>query len=219
VVIENEGWELVGDLRLPSGGQPLAAVIMLNQADGTRASYSDLAEHLAERRLASLRLDLRGHGESTNLGEFAPGASSRDPLIWDAESDVAAAHRYLRSHPRLGGLRVGLVGASYSGEELAESGRTHGYGDAYVLLSPGSLSEESIGSMESSGVPWLFIATREDRFLSEISSAIQAEAGTAEVNIVPGAGHATDMLLERPGMAERIAVWLAHRLGAAPAVR
>jgi hypothetical protein len=111
-------------------------------------------------------------------------------------------------------LSVGLVGASYSGEETAESGRTHGYGNAYVLLSPGSLSEESIGSMDSSGVPWLFIATREDRFLHEISAAIQAEAVTVEVNIVPGAGHATDMLIARPGMAERIAVWLTHRLGA-----
>jgi dienelactone hydrolase len=219
VVIQNEGWELVGDLRFPSETQPFAAVIMLNQADGTRAAYADLAEHLAERGLASLRLDLRGHGESTNLGEFVPGASSRDPLIWDAESDVTAAHRYLRSHPRLGGLRVGLVGASYSGEEMAESGRTHGYGDAYVLLSPGSLSEESIGSMESSGVPWLFIATREDPFLREISAAIQAEAGAVEVNILPGEGHATDMLVDRPGMAERIAVWLAHRLGAPRAGR
>jgi dienelactone hydrolase len=219
VVIENEGWELVGDLRLPSGRQPLAAVIMLNQAAGTRAAYSDLAEHLAERGLASLRLDLRGHGESTNLGEFVPGALSHDPLIWDAESDVAAAHRYLRSHHQLAGLRVGFVGASYSGEEMAESGRTHGYGDAYVLLSPGSLSEVSIGSMESSGVPWLFIATREDPFLRDISSAIQAEAGTVEVNIVPGAGHGTDMFLAQPGMAERIAVWLAHRLGPARAGR
>jgi dienelactone hydrolase len=192
---------------------------MLNQANGTRTAYADLAEHLADRGLASLRLDLRGHGESTNLGAFVPGASSRDPLIWDAESDVAAAHRYVRSHSQLAGLRVGLVGASYSGEEMTESGRTHGYGDAYVLLSPGSLSDESIGSMDSSGVPWLFIATREDPFLRDISSAIQAEAGTVEVNIVPGAGHGTEMLPAQPGMAERIAVWLAHRLGTARAGR
>jgi hypothetical protein len=36
------------------------------------------------------------------------------------------------------------MGASYSGEELAEAGRIIGYVQAYVELSPGSFSDESI---------------------------------------------------------------------------
>ena len=37
------------------------------------------------------------------------------------------------------------------------------------MLSPGSFSDESIASIDSSGVPWLFIAAREERFLQEIT--------------------------------------------------
>ena len=63
VVIENQGWKLVGDLCLPPSEKSLPVVLMLNKADGDRTVYKGLAEQLAERGFASLRLDLRGHGE------------------------------------------------------------------------------------------------------------------------------------------------------------
>ena len=109
IVVESGGWELVGDLRLPVSDVPVPAVLMFNQAAGNRAVYADLARHLADRGIASLRLDLRGHGESTNLGRFVPGQHRRDPLIWDAEVDVRAAHRYLATQANIDGDRVGLM--------------------------------------------------------------------------------------------------------------
>lgn len=121
VVVESEGWELVGDLVLPPGSAAVPAVLLLNQADGDRTPYEGLAGALAVRGIGSLRLDLRGHGESTNLGAFTPGEHRRDPLIWDAEVDVAAAHDFLRSHERVVPDLIGVVGASYSGEEAAEA--------------------------------------------------------------------------------------------------
>ena len=174
--------------------------------------YKELALQLAARGIASLRLDLRGHGESTNLGRFVPGERQRSPLIWDAEVDVTAAHQYLRSHARIDGDRIGIVGASYSGEEMAEAGRVDGYAQGYVTLSPGSFSEESIESIDASGVPWLFIISKNERYLQEITAMLQAQSQTVEIVIVPGARHATDILEAHPDMAERIAVWLAQRL-------
>ena len=73
VVLASDGWRLVGDLLLPTMEHPAPAVLMLNKADGTRAAYEGLARLLAERGIASLRIDLRAHGESTNLGRFVPG--------------------------------------------------------------------------------------------------------------------------------------------------
>lgn len=212
VVIESGGWELVGDLQTPSSTPPYPAVLLFNQAAGERSAYAELADRLQERGVASLRLDLRGHGESTNLGQFVPGDTSHDPLIWDAELDVVAAHKYLNSDARFDESRLGFVGASYSGEEVAEAGRFHGYVALYVLLSPGSLTDDSIEGIDSSGVPWLFIASRDDRFLREITTAVWAKADTVELNIVPGTSHATDMLEKHPGLAERIASWIAQRL-------
>ena len=212
IKLENEGWELVGDLLLPASEGPLPAVLMLNQAAGDRMVYKELALQLAARGIASLRLDLRGHGESTNLGRFVPGERQRSPLIWDAEVDVTAAHQYLRSHARIDGDRIGIVGASYSGEEMAEAGRVDGYAQGYVTLSPGSFSEESIAGIDASGVPWLFIISKNERYLQEITAMLQAQSQTVEIVIVPGARHATDILEAHPDMAERIAVWLAQRL-------
>ncbi len=118
----------------------------------------------------------------------------------------------LRSHARIDGDRIGIVGASYSGEEMAEAGRAQGYAQGYVTLSPGSFSEESIAGIDASGVPWLFITSKNERYLQEITAMLQAQSQTVEIVIVPGARHATDILEAHPDMAERIAVWLAQRL-------
>jgi dienelactone hydrolase len=212
VTVDSDGWQLVGDLTVPAADDPIPAVLMLNQAAGDRVVYAKLARHLADRGIASLRLDLRGHGESTNLGVFTPGEHRRDPLIWDAEVDVAAAHAYLKADPRLDAGRIGIVGASYSGEEMAEAGRLNGYAQAYVALSPGSFEDLSIAGIDASGVPWLFVVSRDERFLQEITVAVREQSTTVEMVVVPGQRHASDLLVEHPDLSERVAVWLAHHL-------
>jgi len=212
VIILNEGWRLVSDLRIPDADPPFPTVLMANKAAGDRTVYLDLGRRLAERGVASLALDLRGHGESVNLGHFVPGEVPRSPLIWDSESDILAAQEYLELDERLDATRLGMVAASYSGEESAEAGRIRGYASAYVLLSPGSLSDTSILAMDSSGVPWLFIASKEERFLQEITAAVQTQTRSVELILVPGASHATDLLQEYPDLADRNATWLTFKL-------
>jgi len=214
VSIDSDGWQLIGDLRLPPGQATVPAVLMLNQAAGSRTAYAGLAGDLERRGVASLRLDLRGHGESVNLGRFVPGEVPQSRLIWDAEVDVMAAHEYLVSHPRVNPRAIAIVGGSYSGEEMAEAGRLHGYAQAYVALSPGSFSDESIAGIDASGVPWLFVTARDERFLQEITAAVRTRSRTVELLVVPGAGHATNLLSEHHDLGERIAVWLAARLTA-----
>lgn len=213
VVIESDGWRLVGDLHLPDSDRRSPAVLLLNKAAGDRRVYTTLASELAERGIASLRLDLRGHGESINLGRFIPGDTTRsEEIIWNAQVDVIAAYRFLQSHPRLDEERIGAVGASYSGEEMAEAGRIAGYARAYAALSPGSFSDESIEAIDASSVPWLFVVSNDERFLHEIAAAIQDESHSAEILFVPGEQHATNILDHRPDLAERLAVWLASVL-------
>jgi dienelactone hydrolase len=215
VVVENDGWQLIGDLAIPDpfgGGEDVAGVLMLNQAAGDRQAYRHLSRELNERGLASLRLDMRGHGESTNRGEFVPGQNRRDPLIWDSEVDVPAALEFLGAQRGVDPNRLAVAGASYSGEEAAEAGRLFGFAQAYVLLSPGSFSGASVASIDSSLVDWLFIAARGDPFLTEIAASIRESSETAELLLVPGAKHATDLLEARPDLAEIVAIWLATRL-------
>jgi len=215
IVIESDGWELIGDLSIPDSRDRLPAVLMLNQAAGNRQPYERLATELAERGIASLRLDLRGHGESTNLGEFIPQSASeqdRETQIWDANEDVVAAHQYLLKHPNIDSTRIGVVGASYSGEEMAEAGRNTAYAQAYVALSPGSFGDESIDAMDVSRVPWLFIVSKDDQFLHEIVAKVREKTQTVEILYIPGDKHATDILDDRTDLSERMATWLAANL-------
>lgn len=209
IILESEGWHLVGDLLLPSSDQQVPAVLLLNKTADTRAVYEELANQLAKRGIASLRLDLRGHGESTNLGHFVPGDSRTLDFLWDSDADVITAHQYLKSHEGINAERIGIVGASYSGEEMAEAGRMNGYAKVYVALSPGSFSDESIQSIDPSGIPWLFIVSKNERHLKEIEIEIRKKTKTLEMLVLPGNEHATRILTARPDIAERIAVWMA----------
>ncbi len=160
VTVHSDGWELIGDLQIPESPERVPAVLLLNKAAGNRHAYQEMAGHLNDRGIASLKLDLRGHGESTNLDQFVPYESdeqAREIMIWNSEADVIAAHEFLQSHSKIDPDRIAIVGASYSGEEMAEAGRIGGFAQAYVALSPGSFSDESIAAMDESGVPWLFV--------------------------------------------------------------
>ncbi len=212
VTVKSGEWELIGDLEIPDTGEDIPVVLMLNKAAGDRTVYKELAGHLKERGIASLRLDLRGHGESINVEAFIPGKQSPDPLIWDSEVDVKAAIDFLIDQPKLDADRIGVIGGSYSGEEMAEAGRLYGYVNAYVELSPGSFSDESIDGIDTSGVPWLFIVSKNEPHLKEITALVQKKSETVELVIVPGYEHATRLLPDRPELAEWIAVWLSKVL-------
>jgi dienelactone hydrolase len=218
VVLENDGWRLIGGWRAPPGREPVPAVLLLHRAAGSRGEYDDLANALARRGVASLRLDLRGHGESGNLGRFEEPYGEHLSILEGTYKDVNLALRWLASNPRVGANWRAVVGASYSGEAIAEAIRRGGETvSAYVILSPGSFSDESVAQVDTSGVPWLFIRTSEEGeasrgFMDEVFDALANDSKTAEIRVIPGAGHATEILAAHPLVIEQIADWLAKVL-------
>ena len=213
IVVKSGDWELIGDLALPESKDPLPVALLLNKANDNRTVYETLAGLLADRGIASLRLDLRGHGESTNIDTFVPyEVEGPSPLIWDAEADVQAAIEYLKKNNAISPSRIAVVGGSYSGEEMAEAGRLNGYAKAYVALSPGSFGDESIAGIDSNGAPWLFVVSKNEPHLKEITEEVQKRSETVELVIVPGKEHATRLLSDRPELSEWIAVWLSKVL-------
>lgn len=96
-----------------------------------------MAATLASNEIASLRVDLRGHGESTNLGAFDPELSryynKDDPavvanfeLIRAGDEDILTVLRWLEEQPGLSDLPLIMMGSSYTGEEMAEASAAHG---------------------------------------------------------------------------------------------
>ncbi len=68
VEIGSEGWTLVGDLTSPQNTPLKAIALLLHKAAGDRKAYATMAEAMATTGIASLRIDLRGHDDSINLG-------------------------------------------------------------------------------------------------------------------------------------------------------
>ncbi|MBK7869311.1 MAG: alpha/beta fold hydrolase [Saprospiraceae bacterium] len=194
VTIESQGWKLIGDLLVPRSSKPIPAVLMLNRAGGNRKAYEKLAKDLAQRGIASLRLDLRGHGESINLGKSIPSEEGALELIKDSNEDVNAAHQYLRALNGIRSDQIAIVGASYSGEKMMEAARKYGFAQAYVALSPGSFSDESMLSIDPTQIPWLYIAAKNERYLKEVTTAVSEMSQMVETLIIPGTAHATGIL-------------------------
>lgn len=213
IVIESDGWRLIGDLLLPSVKAPVPGVIMLHKANGSRTAYIELAEKLAERGIASLRLDMRAHGESTNKGKFGPpfDEAMRQFLI-GSNDDVTAAANYLKTVKEIDHTRIAFVGASYSGEQMAIAARKSGYGKAYVELSPGSFSQESINAIDASGAVWLFVRSADERNLKGLHEDIRKTSKAAHLLEVPGTAHATDLFGTNPELIEMIAAWLRRHI-------
>jgi dienelactone hydrolase len=213
VTIASDGWELAGDLTLPLTEGPHPAALLLHNAAGSRAEQAELAIELARRGIASLRLDLRGHGDSINRGRFDPDDDSTRHVVAESPADVRAALEALPRLAAIDGTRVAAVGASYTGESLARAARETGrYVAAYVELSPGSFSDESIAAVDASGADWLFIRSEIERpFFDELFAAIDA-GSAAEIRVLPGRHHGT-RILEVPGIVQDVADWIEARIG------
>jgi dienelactone hydrolase len=205
------GWTLRGDLRL-TGRTPAPLVVLLHKAAGDRRIYRDLAARLAAAGIGSLRVDLRGHGESLDQGRFVPGHSH--PILKGTDRDIAAVWRFVRATPGVDTSRLGMVSGSYSSEAAALAGRDAGFGRAQVALSPGNFSEDSFRAAASSGAAWLFVRSDTERFVGDwLDAAIREHAPTAELWVVPaGSAHATDLLLADAEFPARLVEWLRRRL-------
>lgn len=224
VEIDSEGWTLVGDLTTPETTSLKAFALLLHKAAGDREAYATMAEAMAARDIAALRIDLRGHGDSINLGAFDPTIGryldENDPaivqnfsLIRSADRDIVSIMQWLDKQPRLSSLRLVVVGSSYTGEEMVQAALDTRFADVYVALAPGSFSEESISAVDPSQVPWLFVrAENELPFFPELFAAIRDGSEVAEIWVLPGEGHATDLFDHNPNLHLRLIDWITERL-------
>jgi dienelactone hydrolase len=216
------GWQLLGAWRRPLPARVVPAALLLHRAAGTRAEYDALADALAARGVASLALDLRGHGESTNLGRFQEPYSEHLHINEGAHLDVIAALEWLAARAGVDPERLAVVGASYSGEVAAVAARSGARRvAAYVMLSPGNFSDESVVAAAGDGANWIFIRTELESeaslvHIDDVFNALDHNAPNLERRVIEGAGHATEMLDTRPELVTDIAEWLARALEASP---
>src|SRR5208337_4100881 len=113
-----DGFVLRGTLSIPPQAGPRPVVVLAHQFNANRNGWKLLADLLATRGIATLAMDLRGHGQSTlkdgkTLEITDDFMKSARTVGFDRiQTDIAQAAVWVRKQPRIDPRRLALAGSS-----------------------------------------------------------------------------------------------------------
>ncbi len=113
VQLHSLGDELAGILFLPAATGPAPVLIICHGAGEFKENYFELCELLAGRGVATLAIDMHGHGQSAGERYYV------NMRQWVA--DVQAAIDFLLTHSKIDGKRIGAFGLSSGGTAILEA--------------------------------------------------------------------------------------------------
>ncbi|MFZ2804246.1 MAG: alpha/beta fold hydrolase [Patescibacteria group bacterium] len=196
----------------------LGAVLLLHMMPETRTSWALFARELAKRSIASLAIDLRGHGEST---KDASGASFDAKDFEDEDHrassfDVSGAIDWLRSR-KLDEARIGLGGASFGADLALQQLAANPALPGAFLLSPGTYRGLDAVEMGPNLLPHqaLYIVSSEDDAESFASSKqLYEEAPIEDKTFIPfrSGGHGTALFATDKTLLPKVAEWTAKMI-------
>lgn len=205
----SDGVSIAGTLQ-PAASPDAPLVILVHQLGSSRAEWAPLLERLHARpALATLAIDLRGHGESTEgAGGAALSWRDLDDAQWAATAeDVLAARRFVGSADSgVTPARVAVVGSSIgSSAAIAAAAQSE---DIHVVaaLSPGRAYRGFDAITPSTRLgerPFLAIVAREEADATETAQAMARITG-GEAVLTDGSAHGVAMLAEQPGLLDRL---------------
>ena len=215
-----DGFVLRGTLNIPAQAGPRPVVVLAHQFRADRSGWKPLVDLLAARGIATLAMDLRGHGQSTlkdgktlEITDDFLG-SARTVGFERIQDDIAQAAAWVRRQPRINPRRLALAGSSVGAfAALLAARKVHPL--AVVALSPagngafGDNPENRLArAVESAHAAVLVIASAEDREAAANATLLKDEPGIY-VSLVPGPDHGFAFL---PKEANTMAGWLTEYL-------
>ena len=198
----------------------IGAVLLLHMMPATRQSWAQLQRLLATQGVASLAIDLRGHGESTHDRHNAVLDYRRftDPEHAASIEDVAGAVQWIRVRG-IEPARIAIAGASIGANLALWYLSENPVIPAAALLSPGE-NYHGISALDAAPnvLPhqsvWMAASSGDDdesvRAVDDIATLIDPEQVTVEKLV--SAGHGTHMLQADAALTNRLAEWLRDRI-------
>ena len=107
------GDEIVGLLMTPESDRPAPVLIVCPGAGEPKENYLEMGEYLVGRGIATLALDMHGHGES--------GGERFHVNISQWVADIKAAIDFIGAEPRIDNCRVAALGLSSGGTAILEA--------------------------------------------------------------------------------------------------
>lgn len=157
VVFPGDAGQLEGFLAVPEGTGPFPAIVVCHphpQYGGSSDNnvVAAVCGGAYQQGIATLRFNFRGVGESA--GGFDGGNGE--------QQDVVAALNFLRAHPQIDPLRVGLAGYSFGAGVSARAASTYTGLKALMLVSMGTRATD--GLLAEAAMPKLFMVGSDDDF-------------------------------------------------------
>jgi len=193
----------------------IGAVILIHMMPSNRKSWAEFQAKLSKRGIASLAIDLRGHGESLDgpEGTKMDFKSFTDEEHQSALFDVTGAIDWLKRRG-FDPARIALCGASFGAnlavEALLEEPKLLGA----ALLSPGSYRGTDAAFDAASILPdqalWIAASESDDQESFDASKEVVAKATSDRKDFVQlkNAGHGTAILTSHPEVGDALADWL-----------
>ena len=217
-----DGFVLKGVLTIPGQAGPRPVVILAHQYQADRTGWKPMADLLNARGIATLALDLRGHGQST-LKDGTPAAVTPDYLesaktvgFDRIPGDLIQVAAWVRRQPRINPRRMALAGSSLGAfSSLLAAPAIHPV--AVLAMSPagnGGFGEDAgpqlTRAVGRAHAAVMVMASEGDPEAAANASALKGLFGVY-ARIVPGEDHGFAYL---PAEAAFTAGWLAEYLTA-----
>ena len=214
-----DGFVLKGTLKVPARQGRCPVVILAHQFQATRAGWQPLVEALNAKGIATLALDLRGHGQSTQRGGATVEAAkdmaeaARTVRFDKLPEDLLQVAQWARRQPELDSRRLALAGSSLGAYgALMASALIHPV--AVLALSPaggwGEKPAEALAQAVQTAKAAVFVlASEEDPEADASAKAVQGLPGVY-ARIAPGKAHGFELL---PELKDVMAGWLSEYLG------
>lgn len=195
-----DGVTIIGDWYLPPDSK--RAVLLLHMMPATRVSFAPLARELNAAGVATLAIDLRGHGGSVVLREPQGDIKLDYKKFTDTQHqasklDVDAAMNFLKGKGFTED-QTSFVGASIGANLAIDALYRYSSTRRAVLLSPGLdyrgvKTDSAMKGIAPSQKVWL-VAAKEDTYSAESVEALHAlNPSASKLTIFDGPEHGTNL--------------------------
>jgi len=177
-----DGFTIKGTLTLPEGKGRHPVVILAHQFKSDRAGWAPLTEKLQARGIATLALDLRGHGASTQKAGAAITvtddfeASSKAVGFDKIPGDLAQAAAWVRKQPGIRANRLALAGSSVGATSVLLAGPAI-HPVAVLALSPGGAPAELAKAATRTHAATMVLGSAGEKYVVDTMAALKPVLG------------------------------------------
>lgn len=191
-----------------------AAVLLLHMMPATKESWHTLQIELAKRGLASLAIDLRGHGESVRSedGRCFDFRAFSDAEHQESKLDVEVAIAWLeqKGFPV---SRQAIVGASIGANLAIQAGAENQWLKGVAALSPGLdyhgiKTEATVGALAEDQKLFLVASPDDVESFKAINRLVEVSKA-ATVVVEAKSGHGTEIFVNDTKLITLLLDWLA----------